>query len=158
MIKIHNTNIELSETIVDSLHCYKKQCDELLKMAKITNKSYIIPLLSIVNAPIFGTAELYCKPQAGVEGIFFLITHNDGIWKSADKLSDIYFKVMVSYSDKIDIETNSYLGMENLPESVKEKLVDCLTLVANTASKHYRDIENIIATQKGTILNMEFGV
>lgn len=158
MIKVPHTNVYLPETTVASLNNYRLLCEELYRLAYITNKAYIVPLLYDIGAPIFGTEKLLCKPHKNADGVCFLITHKDGLWKSADSKNDIYFKITTEYSDDIHIETNSYLGMKDLPEAVEEMLIDCLNTVAEAARKSDEKIRNVIATHRGTVASLEFGI
>ena len=158
MIKVPYTNIYLPETTVANLNNYRMLCDELYRLAYITNKSYIIPLLQDIGAPLFGTEKLFCKPHKNADGICFLITHRDGLWKKADSKDDIYFKITGEHSDDIHIETNSYLGMKDLPEVIEEMIVDCLNTVAEAAYKSDDKIRKIIAAHRGAVASMEFGI
>lgn len=158
MIKVPYTNIYLPEATVANLCHYKMLCEELYKLAYITNKAYVMPLLQDIGAPIFGTEKLFCKPHKNADGICFLITHREGLWKSADSKNDIYFKITTEHSDDIHIETNSYLGMKELPEVIEQMLVDCLNLVAEAASKSEDKIKKVIAEQRKIVASLEFGI
>ena len=160
MIKVPYTNIELPEVTVAHLSYYKKRCDELYKTAYITTKGIgVVPLLADIGAPIFGTEKLKCEPKYGADGTFFYITHRErGKWRSAQTGEEIYFKVTTEYSDDIHIETNSYLGMEELPKVIEEMLIECLNLVADATSKNDDKIRQLIAAGRGTVANMEFGI